>query len=145
MIGAGREQVDSGQATVRARRGLFRMNRTDEIAKIKRLVGQPCIFKEKLLIRHVRVTEVVVDDWGARLLLEVLETPGFESEMFSKLNVSASWEIIGVSDRSIGASYVSWLLIIRPDLVERILLFAKEPHDVHDLMQYVNKTSYSDD
>jgi hypothetical protein len=121
------------------------MNRAEEIATIKHLVGQACIFKEKLLIRHVKVTEVSVDDWGARLDLEVLETPGFKSELFSKLNVSSSWDIIGVSDRSIGASYVSWLLIIRPDLVERILLFAKEPHDEYDLMRYVNKAAYSDD
>ena len=121
------------------------MNRAKEIATINHIVGQACIFKEKLFIRHVKVTEVAVDDWGARLHLEVLETPGFKSELFSTLNVSASWDIIGVSERSIGASYVSWLLIIRSDLVERVLLFAQQPHDEHDLMNYINKAAYGDD
>jgi hypothetical protein len=118
------------------------MNRNEQVATIKHLVGQICIFKEKLLIRRVRVTDVEVDDWGARLQLDVLFTPGLQSELFSKLKVSASWEAIGISDRCIGASYVSWLLVIRRDLVEQITSFAIAPHTEHDLMEYVNGTAY---
>src|SRR5262245_45094866 len=118
------------------------MEREAEIATIKRLVGQSCVFKEKLLIRHVKVTDVAVDAWGARLDLQVLMTPGFQSGLFSKFDVSASWDNIGISDRSIGASYVSWLLVFRPDLVARITAFVIAPHTERDLMQYVNKVAY---
>lgn len=121
------------------------MDRIQEVATIKSLVGRTCIFKEKLLIRHVLASAVEVDDWGAQLRLDVLPTPGFLTELFPKLEVSASWEFIGISARAIGASYVSWLVVIRPDLVERIVAFAATRHTEHQLMEYVNKAAYGDE
>jgi hypothetical protein len=118
------------------------MGRREDISTLQALKGRTCIYKEKQFIRHVVVTEVDVDERGVRLSFEVLPTPGFGTDWGPRFDVSASWEVLGVSERAIGASYVSWLVVIRPDLVKEITVFAAAAHDDHELMRWVNKVAH---
>jgi len=120
------------------------MSERDHADVLRGLQDRVCVYKEKLFIRLVRVAQIKTDDWGASFTFEIIPTPGFHHDdfHFSMFEASASWETIGISERSVGATWVSWTLVFRPDLVEQITLIAAEGMSARDLTEHINKLAY---
>ena len=102
------------------------MSSSDETAILRRTKGRVCVFKEKTFMRLVRVAHIDIDQQGATFELETIPSPGFDHDDRDTFTVSGSWDALGVSERSISATWVSWILVIRPDLVDRIKLSAAQ-------------------
>lgn len=111
----------------------------DVAAVLNSLAGRLCIYKEKRFVRLVRMAEIKVDDWGARFTFEIVPAQGFDPDKRSTFTASASWEILAVSGRAVYAIYVSWILVVRPDLVERIRSLAAQGKSGFELLQHINK------
>ena len=109
------------------------------------LIGSYCIYKERLFIRHVKVIEAKINDWGVNFSLEVVHAPGFDDDGPKNFNIYGAWEIVGITDKEVYAFYVSWLLIFRDDIVERIKSSAIEANNSHQLLRIINKVLDGDD
>ena len=97
---------------------------------------------EKIFIRAVRVVKVTTDDWGTRFTFDIVPAPGIDQDDRKRFSASASWEVIRFSDRSVSATSVSWILVIRPDLVEEITTAAAQGKKGVELMDYVNTLAF---
>jgi hypothetical protein len=112
-------------------------------AALRALSGSVCVYKEKTFVRLVRVASIIADDWGARFIFDVIPAPGFEHDSRNHLTASGTWQVLGLSDRAVHAAWVGWVLVVKPDMVEQIRLFAPEARDSLELMNRVNDLVFS--
>ena len=112
-------------------------------AFLRSLLHRECIYKEKFLIHPVQVAEVAVDERGVRLILDLQLAPGFMDPLQPCLDIGASWLMLHVGDRVLGAGQVGWTLVHRPELVDRIKTHAAEMDDPRRLLNFINRIAYS--
>jgi hypothetical protein len=97
------------------------------------------VYSEKDILRVVRVAQVATNEWGVRFIFKAVSAPGFEGEgRRGWFRATAAWEVLGMSDRSVSASWIRWRLVIRPDLVNRITSAAAEGKSGRELADYIN-------
>jgi len=60
-----------------------------QIAMLRALKGQTCVFYEKWMICTVAVAEVIVDATVARFVLQPMPTPGFAKRLRAEVWVGA--------------------------------------------------------
>ena len=118
------------------------MAERDDAAALRALQDRLCVYKEKHFIRAVRVTQITTNDWGVEFMFQTVPAPGFDQDDRVSFSASVSWEVIDVSERSVSATWMSWVLVVRPDLVEQITSAAAQGEKDVELMEYVNKLAF---
>ena len=111
---------------------------------LQALEGRECVYKEKTIICLVRVTDVQPSEWGVGFKLDVVPAPGFVDLGKTPLGMSATWEVLGVGDDYVHATWASWMLVFNPDMVETIKERAREHPAPTVLMNIVNEVANGD-
>lgn len=117
-----------------------------EIAKLRALKGQTCVFREKSIICTVVVTEVSVDATAARFVLQPVPTPGFQRrhpQLVDAFRIGAVADYLEFSPFSLSGSYVGWQLVIHPDLVDTLVAFARTAADDHEVMDEMHRVVFA--
>ena len=113
------------------------------LRRLSGLKGGIGIYKEGSMIQRVRVTDVVLDGFGAAFYLEVLPAKGLAPCPLEHFRLHAKWNTFGVTDRAICVSYLNVTFVTRPDLVKEILRIARrEAHDEEELMERISRLAY---
>ncbi len=113
-----------------------------EIAMLRALKGQICVFREKSIICTVIVAEVTVDASAARFTLQPAPTLGFNRRhpIVDALRVGAVADWLGVSPFLVGGSgYTGWELVIDPGLVGKLIAFARTAADDDEVMDEMTR------
>jgi hypothetical protein len=100
-----------------------------------------CIYWEKAIIVHARLSEVHTNDWGVTLTFQDLRTPGFASGFLSSVDdsswtVSSSWETFSYRPESWAAAYVSWSVYFGPALIESLCATARSCAEADSLLRH---------
>lgn len=87
--------------------------------------GAVCMYRERPLIVHAVLEAVSMDDWGVKLTLHDLGTPGFIGisrlrEDWPSFTVSVSWEWLGYSENRWSAPYAGWAIHFDEGLLEAL-------------------------
>ena len=89
--------------------------------------GAIAIFMEPPDIICVRVSNIVVDDWGVRTLITCVPTPGMKrlgKDDKDSCNIGAAWEVFSFNEVDWHARYCPWDLIFNSQLIEDVNLLA---------------------
>jgi len=109
---------------------------------LESLVGQECVYKEKIIICLVRLTDVDISEWGVGFQFDVVPAPGFVDVGQAQLGVKAAWDVLGVHGTFVDGMWVSWTIVTGPDQVQRIKERALEHPTPFALMEIVNDLTY---
>jgi hypothetical protein len=89
--------------------------------------GAIAIFKEHPDIICVRVSNIVADDWGVRILITCVPTPGMKrlgKDDKDSCNIAAAWDVFSFNEVDWHARYCPWDLIFDSQLIEDVNLLA---------------------
>lgn len=81
--------------------------------------GEECIFREKILICHARIEKIELSEWGMKIRLTDLHSPGFTSHR-PEWYVSGNWESLGLKpdDEYWHATNVGWTIYLSTELTD---------------------------
>lgn len=86
--------------------------------------GQICIYREKAYFARVRLVKVTGDKNGVSLRMEVIDTPGFCSDLTGQFEVGSAFEYLSICTGYVVASLVSWMLVTNQAMVNHLAGFA---------------------
>lgn len=86
--------------------------------------GQICIYREKAYFARVRLVKVTGDKKGVSLRMEVIDTPGFCSDLTGQFEVCSAFEYLSICSGYAVASLVSWMLVTNSAMVSQLTDFA---------------------
>jgi len=95
---------------------------------IRGLKGKQAIYRESVLLAHILIEEVKVDDWGVTLQVSFLEHYG---QPYNKTGtqLSCAWSALTSDGQSLWAMYVNWSVVHDPSIVEQVLKVASSHPD----------------
>ena len=118
---------------------------SQEIAALRALKGQTCVFREKSVICPVVVAEVSVDATAARFVLQPIPTSGFARRHplpVDAFQIGGVVDFLHVTPFALSGSYISWQMVIDPHLVGRLIAFAQTAADDHDVMDEMHRVVF---
>jgi hypothetical protein len=98
--------------------------KADALAKLEECKGLICIYREKAYFARVRLVKVTGDINGASLRMEVIDTPGFCSDVTGQFEVGSVFEYLSICSGYVVTSLVSWVLVTYPAMVSHLTDFA---------------------
>jgi hypothetical protein len=116
------------------------MKPIDELTK-KRFVpasfeGMPAIFVERPVIVHVKVSDVISEDWGVKCAITDLGSPGMHMLQRSPCPIAASWQVFSYSAGNWQAQYVPWSVFFDPQVIGECLACANEKRQAGGIIKY---------
>ena len=114
---------------------------TVTLAMLKECVGQVCIYREKAYFARVRLAKVSGDKQSVTLSLEVIESPGFCSDVAGRFEVSAAFEYLSIENGYVLTSLMSWMLVTNPALVNHLTDFAARMLGKRDFIEEVRSVT----
>jgi hypothetical protein len=103
--------------------------------------GALAILMERPNATLVRVSNISSSDWGVKLKVTCVATPGMNPlgrTNRSSGDMSAAWEVFSFSASEWSAAYVSWRLHFAPELIEKVCVIAGQMAEQGNQIDYSN-------